>query len=353
MLLASINQFYAPHGDLYTKIFTGAGGVALAFLRRWPTYFSLIKSPTDSHTITIRARTQPAAAAVQSASAAAAAAQVALPDAPQQVPQVDSAAAAAAPHVVPIDHAAPVLSAPVSYETHDAEVETLLSVVDTVLRVGMLAEASQCSKLRDIHLDSCRPIAACTSEREGRAELPLVIVTQQNIDNTVKRLGGAKAFGHDNRAGISGSLHRISAMRDRKGAIYGLSLRVGRSLEGIALMIEHIALRTNQSILVLGEPGSGNLTTSYLLSFELLQSYLHTYALLEHVSATGKTGLVRDLARLLAIKSNVCIVDTSNELGGEGLTPHSSIGNARRMMVPSLDAQAKVMVECVQVDEDS
>jgi hypothetical protein len=269
MLLASINQFYAPHGDLYTNIFTGAGGVALAFLRRWPTYFSLIKSPTDSHTITIRARTQPAAAAVQSASAiAAAAAQVALPDVSQQVPQVDSAAAAAAPHilVVPIDHAAPVLSAPVSYESHDAEVETLLSVVDTALRVGMLAEASQCSKLRDVHLDSCRPIAACTSEREGRAELPLAIVKQQHVDNTVKRLGGARAFGHDNRAGISGSLHRISVMRDRKGAIYGLSLRVGRSLEGIALMIEHIALRTNQSILVLGEPGSGNITTSYLLS---------------------------------------------------------------------------------------
>jgi stage III sporulation protein SpoIIIAA len=71
-----------------------------------------------------------------------------------------------------------------------------------------------------------------------------------------------------------------------------------------------------------------------------------------HVLATGETGLVRDLARLLAVRSNVCIVDTSNELGGEGISPHSSIGNARRMMVPSLDAQARVMIECVQVSED-
>jgi hypothetical protein len=174
---------------------------------------------------------------------------------PQCVP-----AAAVAPHIVPSDHAAPVLSAPVSYETHDDEVETLLTIIDTALRVGILAVASQCSKLRDMHLDLGRPIAACTSELEGRSELPLAIVTQEHIDNTVQRLGGERAFGHDNRAGFAGSLHRISAMRDREG----LSLRVGRSLEGIALMIQGIALRTNQSILVLGEPGSGNFTTSYL-----------------------------------------------------------------------------------------
>lgn len=57
---------------------------------------------------------------------------------------------------------------------------------------------------------------------------------------------------------------------------------------------------------------------------------------------------MRDATRLLAEVYNTCVVDTSNEIAGDGDIPHDCVGMARRMMVPSLDAQAQVMIECVQ-----
>eukprot|EP00536_Pseudo-nitzschia_multiseries_P010783 jgi/Psemu1/204118/e_gw1.341.10.1 len=148
------------------------------------------------------------------------------------------------------------------------------------------------------------------------------MVTPEEIEEITAKLG---TFGSDNRAGLDvrsfekqGSLHRFSAMRNREGIIAGLTIRVGRTVSGNAAMLADLLANTDRSILILGEPGS------------------------------GKTTIVREATRILARKKNVVVVDTSNEIAGDGASPNSCIGLARRMMVPSLDKQSQVMIECVQ-----
>ena len=142
------------------------------------------------------------------------------------------------------------------------------------------------------------------------------IVTEDDINFVTSKLG---KFGSDNRAGLEKQLHRISAIRNRCNDIIGLTMRVGRHVSGNAYIITDLLYRyPNSSILFVGEPGS------------------------------GKTTVVREVTRLLADFKNVCIVDTSNEIAGDGDVPHPCVGHARRMMVPKLDMQSDVMVECVQ-----
>jgi stage III sporulation protein SpoIIIAA len=141
------------------------------------------------------------------------------------------------------------------------------------------------------------------------------LVQHSEIDEISAKLG---RFGSDNRAGLNGQLHRFSAMRDRDDQISGITIRVGRNVNGNAAMLMDLLLASDKSILILGEPGS------------------------------GKTTIVREAARKLAETKNVIVVDTSNEIAGDGTHPHRCIGLARRMMVPSLDAQSATMVECVQ-----
>ncbi|BDA41586.1 Uncharacterized protein ycf45 [Coccomyxa sp. Obi] len=126
-------------------------------------------------------------------------------------------------------------------------------------------------------------------------------------------------FGSDNRAGVQGTLHRISAMRNRKGTIVGLTCRVGRAVTGHVDMIRDI-LDVPNSVLFLGRPG------------------------------VGKTTVIREMARILSddLRKRVVIVDTSNEIGGDGDVPHPAIGGARRMQVPDPSQQHKVMVEAVE-----
>lgn len=126
-------------------------------------------------------------------------------------------------------------------------------------------------------------------------------------------------FGDDNRAGIPGTLHRISALRNRRGSVVGLTLRVGRAVYGTAECLRDF-ITSGASILILGNPGS------------------------------GKTTKLRDAARLLAdeLDKRVVIVDTSNEIAGDGDVPHAAIGNARRMQVPQVDKQHAVMIEAVE-----
>ena len=52
------------------------------------------------------------------------------------------------------------------------------------------------------------------------------------------------------------------------------------------------------------------------------------------------------MARVLAddFHKRVVIVDTSNEIGGDGDVPHPAIGGARRMQVPDPSQQHRVMV---------
>ena len=141
--------------------------------------------------------------------------------------------------------------------------------------------------------------------------------TQEDMNELMKPL--ENKFGMDNRAGIDGSLHRISAMRSKNGEAYGLTYRVGRSVKGNTGLIKDILQNPNLSILIMGSPGS------------------------------GKTTVIREIAKQLsAAEDNVVVVDTSNEICGDGIVPHTSVGMARRMMVPNLDMQASVLIEAVQ-----
>jgi stage III sporulation protein SpoIIIAA len=141
-------------------------------------------------------------------------------------------------------------------------------------------------------------------------------VTEEDIDYVVQRIG---AFGDDNRAGIERTLHRISAIRNREGRIVGITCRVGRAVFGTITIIRDI-VESGRSILMMGRPG------------------------------VGKTTLLREAARVLAddLRERVMIVDTSNEIGGDGDIPHPAVGRARRMQVPTPSAQHAVMIEAVE-----
>jgi stage III sporulation protein SpoIIIAA len=141
-------------------------------------------------------------------------------------------------------------------------------------------------------------------------------VSQADLDHVIQRIG---AFGDDNRAGIERTLHRISAIRNRSGRIIGLTLRVGRAVFGTIAIIQDI-VESGHSILLLGRPG------------------------------VGKTTMLRETARVLAdtAKKRVVIVDTSNEIAGDGDIPHPAIGRARRMQVPTPAMQHQIMIEAVE-----
>jgi stage III sporulation protein SpoIIIAA len=141
-------------------------------------------------------------------------------------------------------------------------------------------------------------------------------VTSADIDHVVARIG---EFGDDNRAGIERTLHRISAIRNRRGRIVGLTCRVGRAVYGTISVIEDL-IKSGKSALMLGRPG------------------------------VGKTTMLREVARVLADEENkrVVIVDTSNEIAGDGDIPHPAIGQARRMQVPTPALQHAVMIEAVE-----
>jgi len=137
-----------------------------------------------------------------------------------------------------------------------------------------------------------------------------------DLDYCIKQLGN---FSGDNRSGIESTLHRISSIRNRKGNIIGLTCRVGRAIFGTISIIRDL-LERGESLLLLGKPG------------------------------VGKTTAIREIARVLAdeMEKRVVIIDTSNEIAGDGDIPHPAIGRARRMQVARPELQHQVMIEAVE-----
>ncbi|MFS8534505.1 MAG: R3H domain-containing nucleic acid-binding protein [Limnochordales bacterium] len=191
--------------------------------------------------------------------------------------------------------------------------EQLLDVLPPDIR-DVLIGMDNLSELLEIVLDlGRRPEARFPDGFVYLSEEP---VTREDIDYVVRRVG---EFGDDNRAGIERTLHRISAIRNRKGTIIGLTCRIGRAVFGTIDIIRDV-IESGKSILLLGRPG------------------------------VGKTTMLRETARVLADELNkrVIIVDTSNEIAGDGDVPHPAIGHARRMQVPHSTRQADVMIEAVE-----
>jgi len=175
-----------------------------------------------------------------------------------------------------------------------------------------ITEEEKNADLIEVILDLGRvPIARFSTEE---FELTGEEITQKEIDYVVKRIG---EFDGDNRAGLERTLHRIAAIRNRTGDIVGLTCRVGRAVYGTTDIVKDL-IESGKSLLILGRPG------------------------------VGKTTMLREAARILADNKRVVIVDTSNEIAGDGDVPHPAIGKARRMQVAQPRLQHEVMIEAVE-----
>jgi len=193
------------------------------------------------------------------------------------------------------------------------DLNQLLDILPQYIRIP-LKEQNQKEQLIEIVLDIGRRPEARFSN--GSSYLSYQTIVWQDLDYILKRLG---KFSGDNRAGIEKTLHRISSLRNRQGSVIGLTCRIGRALFGTVSIIRDL-LESKKSILLLGRPG------------------------------VGKTTAIREIARVLSdgMKKRVIIIDTSNEIAGDGDLPHPSIGKARRMQVSSPQNQHQVMIEAVE-----
>lgn len=191
------------------------------------------------------------------------------------------------------------------------DLDALLDVLPLDIRHAV-EKANDTENLLEIILDLGRVPTARFVDHE--INLRETEVTRSEIDYVDERTG---EFDADNRAGIERTLHRISAIRNRRTAVVGLTLRVGRAVYGTVDIIQDI-IESGKSVLILGRPG------------------------------VGKTTLLREAARILAEQKRVVIVDTSNEIGGDGDVPHPAVGKARRMQVREPMLQHEVMIEAVE-----
>ncbi|MGI8735851.1 MAG: hypothetical protein DLM53_01740 [Candidatus Eremiobacter antarcticus] len=195
----------------------------------------------------------------------------------------------------------------------DWELNALLDIFPSDIRKA-LTDLPHLDELLEVILDLGRlPEGRYPSDYCNLSEIP---IGADDIAHVVGRIG---EFGKDNRAGIEQTLHRISCLRNRSGKIIGLTCRVGRAVYGTIDIILDV-VRCGKSILLLGKPG------------------------------VGKTTMLREVARVLSgdLRKRVVIVDTSNEIAGDGDVPHAGIGHARRMQVDVPQNQHAVMIEAVE-----
>ena len=191
------------------------------------------------------------------------------------------------------------------------DLKTLLDILPQSIRTS-LKELGREDELLEVVMDLGRtPTARYVG---GEIVVRDAEVGRVDIDQVVEGIGD---FDDDNRAGIARTLHRISGIQNRRGQVVGLTCRVGRAVYGTIDIIQDI-VDDGYSMLLLGRPG------------------------------VGKTTMLREIARVLAEKRRVVIVDTSNEIGGDGDIPHPAVGSARRMQVPRPSRQHETMIEAVE-----
>jgi stage III sporulation protein SpoIIIAA len=191
------------------------------------------------------------------------------------------------------------------------DLSALLNILPPTITDAILGEDNN-SDLLEVVLDIGRmPTARFLQEEIILGEDD---VSRADIDAVCAQIS---TFDDDNRAGLERTLHRISAIRNRHGMIVGLTCRVGRAVYGTTEIIKDL-IESGKSLLLLGRPG------------------------------VGKTTMLREAARILANSKRVVIVDTSNEIGGDGDVPHSAVGRARRMQVAKPSLQHEVMIEAVE-----
>lgn len=193
------------------------------------------------------------------------------------------------------------------------DLEKLVEILPQRIRQHLSYEKME--DVIEIVLDIGRP----PEIRHADGKIEYIDVTNVDYEDISYIRSHVQEFTSDNRSGIPGTLHRISAIRNRQGKIVGLTCRIGRVVTGTISCIKDFCLQ-NKSILFLGRPG------------------------------VGKTTKLREIARLMAdeLKKRVVIVDTSNEIAGDGDTPHPAVGHARRMQVRQPEYQKDIMIEAVE-----
>ena len=191
--------------------------------------------------------------------------------------------------------------------------DDLLGILPVPIRAS-IEQQPDLEELLEVVLDLGREPEARFPGRAVR--LSEGFVDRGEMQHVISRVG---TFGKDNRAGIERTLHRISAIRNRVGEIIGLTCRVGRAVFGTVDIVRDV-IESGQSVLLVGRPG------------------------------VGKTTILREAARVLSdeVGKRVVVVDTSNEIAGDGDIPHPGIGRARRMQVPYPELQHAVMIEAVE-----
>jgi stage III sporulation protein SpoIIIAA len=182
-----------------------------------------------------------------------------------------------------------------------------------ILPVWIQEAALGVTGLEEIALDVGRELVL---KYDGGYDVLEREVTKDDLHYVVHRIHG---FREDNRTGIDKTFHRIAAIRDRYGEIVGMTIRFGRFIAGAAEVLSEMLRTTRDSLMLIGRPG------------------------------VGKTTILRDVARILAeeLGPKVVIVDSSNEIGGDGKTPHLGIGHARRLQVPEPSVQARIMMQAI------